>query len=235
MEDKPNYYAIIPANVRYDSNLKDKAKLLYGEITALSNKNGICFASNSYFANLYNVTNTTISLLIKDLIDNGYIEREFIYKDGTKEIENRYLRILKEGYLKNLKEGIQENLKDNNTSINNTSINNTTTPTIYDFLQENGIVLTPIAYEVVSQWEDNDLTRYAIKQAVLNNKFNINYIDKILYSYQKDNIKTVQQAIEREEEFNNKRDLYYKNKYEPKQKGKTEREKRIEEWLLKDD
>ena len=121
MEDKPNYYAIIPANVRYDSNLKDKAKLLYGEITALSNKNGICFASNSYFAKLYNVTNTTISLLIKDLIDNGYIEREIIYKDGTKEIENRYLRILKEGYLRNLKGGIQENLKDNNTSINNTS------------------------------------------------------------------------------------------------------------------
>ena len=75
----------------------------------MSNKNGICFASNSYFAKLYNVTNTTISLLIKDLIDNGYIEREIIYKDGTKEIENRYLRILKEGYLKNLKGCIQEN------------------------------------------------------------------------------------------------------------------------------
>lgn len=127
------------------------------------------------------------------------------------------------------------NTINNNNKILNNNKYITTTPTIYDFLQENGIVLTPIAYEVVSQWEDNDLTRYAIKQAVLNNKFNINYIDKILYSYQKDNIKTVQQAIEREEEFNNKRDLYYKNKYEPKQKGKTEREKRIEEWLLKDD
>ena len=120
MEDKPNYYAIIPANVRYDSNLKDKAKLLYGEITALSNKNGICFASNSYFAKLYNVTNTTISLLIKDLIDNGYIEREIIYKGWNKR-NRKYLRILKEGYLRNLKGGIQENLKDNNTSINNTS------------------------------------------------------------------------------------------------------------------
>lgn len=240
MEDKPNYYAIIPANVRYDSNLKDKAKLLYGEITALSNKNGICFASNSYFAKLYNVTNTTISLLIKDLIDNGYIEREIIYKDGTKEIENRYLRILKEGYLRNLKGGIQENLKDNNTSINNTSINIYTTTTmdnenLYDYLQENGFVLSPIHYEVISNWEDNELTRYAIKQAVLNNKYNIKYIDKILYSYKKNNITTIQQVIEREEEHQNKMDLYYQNKYKIKESRYEKTQRKIEEWLKEDD
>ena len=123
MEDKPNYYAIIPAEVRYDINLKDKAKLLYGEITSLSDKNGYCYATNKYFADLYGVTTTTISLLINNLIDKGYIEREIIYKDGTKEILNRYLKIVKGGYLKNFKEGTQKNLKENNTSINNTSNN----------------------------------------------------------------------------------------------------------------
>ena len=124
MEEKPNYYAIIPAEVRYDPNLKDKAKLLYGEITALCSKDGCCYASNKYFAELYGVSTTTISLLIKNLVDKGYIKSEIIYKDGTKEILKRYLRIVKEGYLRNLKEGIKEKLKDNNTSINNTSINN---------------------------------------------------------------------------------------------------------------
>lgn len=122
--EKPNYYAIIPAEVRYDNSLKDKAKLLYGEITALSDKNGYCYASNRYFAELYNVSQTTISMLIKNLIDNGYIESEIIYKEGSKEILNRYLKIIKGGYLKNFKEGIKENLKDNNTSNNNTSNNN---------------------------------------------------------------------------------------------------------------
>ena len=104
MEEKPNYFAVIPANVRYDKDLKDKAKLLYGEIAALSNQYGYCYASNKYFAELYNVTPTTISLLIKDLVDKGYIESEIVYKEGTKEILNRYLRIFKEGYLRNLKD-----------------------------------------------------------------------------------------------------------------------------------
>lgn len=124
MKETPNYFSILTAEVRYDKNLKDKAKLLYSEITALSDKYGYCYASNKYFAELYGVTPTTISLLIKDLVDNGYIESEIIYKDGSKEILNRYLKIVKGGYLKNLKEGYLKKVKDNNTSNNNTSINN---------------------------------------------------------------------------------------------------------------
>ena len=62
MEEKPSYYAIIPANVRYDKNLKANEKLMYGEITALSKKNGICYASNNYFAKLYDVTPQAISI-----------------------------------------------------------------------------------------------------------------------------------------------------------------------------
>ena len=75
--DKPSYYAIIPANVRYDEELKDKAKLLYAEITALSNKDGVCFASNSYFASLYSVTERTIQNLIDNLVEKGYLTRVF--------------------------------------------------------------------------------------------------------------------------------------------------------------
>lgn len=112
-------YAVIPANVRYDTKLKDKAKLLYGEISALSNERGYCWASNKYFAELYSVSITTISLLIKNLIDRGYLKSEIVYKEGTKEIKRRYLILIKEGIKENLKPPIKENLKENNTSINN--------------------------------------------------------------------------------------------------------------------
>ena len=123
MEEKPNYYANIPANVRYDSDLTANAKLLYGEITALCNDKGYCWATNEYFANLYRVSKTSISKWISSLIKKGYIFSETLYKEGTKEILNRYLSIVKYPIEEKLNTPIEEKLKENNTYINNTSIN----------------------------------------------------------------------------------------------------------------
>lgn len=72
--NRPSFYVIIPANVRYDKALPDKAKLLYGEITALCNKEGFCWAKNEYFAELYGLTDRNIQRLIKALKDGGYID-----------------------------------------------------------------------------------------------------------------------------------------------------------------
>lgn len=66
-EESVNYYAIIPATVRYNQELKFAERLLYGEITALTNKRGYCFATNRYFSELYNVTTETISRWISHL------------------------------------------------------------------------------------------------------------------------------------------------------------------------
>lgn len=124
-EPQKNYYAIIPASVRYDENIRPNAKLLYGEITALCNEKGYCWASNQYFAELYKVSKTSISLWIKDLINNGYVTTELVYKEGSKEILHRYLRIVNDHTQQKLNTPTQQKLKDNNTVINNT-INNTT-------------------------------------------------------------------------------------------------------------
>jgi hypothetical protein len=68
-----SYYAIIPANVRYNDNLTPNAKLLYGEITALCNEKGFCWATNSYFSELYKVDKRTISRWISQLEKNNHI------------------------------------------------------------------------------------------------------------------------------------------------------------------
>lgn len=133
-----NYYAIIPANVRYDEDLTPNAKLLYGEITALCNELGYCWASNAYFADLYKVSKVSVSNWINQLVEKGYIQSELQYKEGTKEIFKRYLTIvntpIKEKFNRyetkvndpvkeNFNTPIKEKFKDNNTFINNT-INN---------------------------------------------------------------------------------------------------------------
>ena len=112
-----------------------------------------------------------------------------------------------------------ENKKNNeNNTINNTYEYNCNS--IYDFLQENGFVLAPIHYEIVREWEDNELTRHAIKQAVLNNKYNIKYVQSILNAYKRANIKTIQQAKEQEEEFNKNKN-YKKENYVPEWMNKN--------------
>ena len=116
--EKPNYYAIIPASVRYDNELTPNAKLLYGEITALCNKLGYCCATNEYFAQLYNVSIKSISTWINTLKNKDYIKIETCNKG----MEENF----KEGR-KILLGGVEENFQHNNTSINkeNIIINNT--------------------------------------------------------------------------------------------------------------
>jgi hypothetical protein len=89
----PAYYAVIPANVRYDKNLPPNAKLLYGEITALCNKYGYCWAFNAYFARLYETSERTIINWINALRDKGYISVEFVYAPGKKGVHQRNILI----------------------------------------------------------------------------------------------------------------------------------------------
>ena len=130
IKERPNYYAILPADVRYNELLIPNAKILYAEITALTDKKGYCWASNSYFAQLYNVSKITVSKWISMLEKEGYIQTQLIYKEGTKEIANRNIKIIRDPinekvntYIRNDLYPINEIAKDNNTSINTTSNN----------------------------------------------------------------------------------------------------------------
>lgn len=136
-EQQKVYYAIIPANVRYDKDLVPNAKLLYGEITALCNEKGYCWASNQYFAELYGVSVLSIKRWVNSLVTKGYVYRTLTYKPNSKEVDKRILSIdggikidttsVQKCYDPSIKNDTSSSIKndtDNNTSINNT-FNNT--------------------------------------------------------------------------------------------------------------
>ncbi len=85
-----SFYAIIPANVRYDKRLSSSAKLLYGEITALCNGKGFCHTTKGYFAQLYGVSEQCVGRWISSLKKEGYIYAETLYakhKGGLRYLE----------------------------------------------------------------------------------------------------------------------------------------------------
>lgn len=143
MNEHRGYYAIIPAIVRYDNHLNGNAKLLYGELTALANEKGYCWATNQYFANLYNVSKRTIISWLKQLEERNYIKMQIFYKPNSKMVDRRHIYILpyptdtefytpsEENFItygKNHQEGDEENFttpSEENFIENNTLNNNT--------------------------------------------------------------------------------------------------------------
>lgn len=184
-ESKINYYAIIPATVRYDSRLKPAEKLLYGEITALANKNGYCFAQNKYFADLYNVTIGTVSKWFSHLQQLGYIVIELI-RNNKKEIISRHIYLCDTPMVKNnhtpysqkrpypmVKNDIDNNININIDDLFNLINNNSPeipeefynllesleliyTPKIFMYMQDNGILkLKNIIYTLYQIYNSN--------------------------------------------------------------------------------
>ena len=90
--EKLNYFAIMPAKVRYDENLKPMEKLIYSEITVLTNFKDYCYATNSYFAKLYGVHKNSICAWISNLVKYGYLKVEYVLKErGRKNRREEYI------------------------------------------------------------------------------------------------------------------------------------------------
>jgi len=126
-DERPNYFAVIPADVRYDKTLSASEKLFYAEIVALTHKDGRCWASRRYFADLYGVDERTISRWTTKLAERGYIEVRVI-RNAQKAIlrRNIALKVFHTPSDKNVPTYGQKcpypsdkNVAENNTSNNN--------------------------------------------------------------------------------------------------------------------
>ena len=153
-----------------------------------------------------------------NLIQKGYIR----YQKGKGNNAGYYSII--EFEQQNEQQFEQQNEQQTDSRVNNTTNtlnklketklkeNNNTSSSLVFFVEENfGRTLSPIEYEEILKWEDTELTRYAIKQAITTNKCSVKYILRILNAYERENVKSVQQAQERERQYiEAKREKRYK-------------------------
>ena len=144
----------IPKEVWLSDKLTLQEKVFFVEISSLDNADG-CFANNQYFAEFFGLSKTRVSLIIKSLIEKGYVTSVLIYKEGTQQILKRVIKVCYIPYLRKVKDPPQQNLntppleklKDSNTVINNTINNTKKEKVIFPFTSKN-------FYEHWSRWTD---------------------------------------------------------------------------------
>lgn len=156
-------------------------------------------------------------IVIKHWRINNYLRKDRYHQ--TKYLKEKSLLTIEENEEYELKKdfGIPIGNREENSIEENSIeeyIGQNKQDTLYDFLQkELGRTLSSTEIEKVKEWEDNELTRYAVKTAILNGAYTINYIDAIIYNWQKLGIKSVSQA---QEETKRHRDKKISKKIEHK-------------------
>lgn len=91
------------------------------------------------------------------------------------------------------------------------------------FEQEFGRALSPLECEALTQWIDEDkyneeLIEAALREAVLCGKVNIRYIDRILLEWQRNQVRTIHDAMNYSKKFRQKGVLYQSQNEEIKQR-----------------
>ncbi len=93
MIDTSNYFAILPATVRYDKSLSARTVLLYAMLTSLATASGEAYASNKYIGDVLGISDPTVKRCLRELETGRYITVKYEFVPGTREIARRLIRI----------------------------------------------------------------------------------------------------------------------------------------------
>lgn len=161
-EHRQSYYCVIPWKLLTDKSIPSTAKLLYGEISALTNKEGYCWATNDHFCQTFNIKNpNNISALIRKLKEANYIYIEI--EEGYK--RKIWLQPPKIGVMKKDKgdyektcEGVMKKHNKDNNILDNNNYNNNKEKLISVVSEKNAVItgkekypLSAITEEDISQ------------------------------------------------------------------------------------
>ena len=153
----------------------------------------------SKFSEDLNISIEDVLSYIDKLTDQGLIRIEVLKND--KDIMEEVVNL--EGFYNKVSLITIENINEKDNDIIKSSI--------FDVLEsEFGRSLTPMEYEISKAWLNDglseELIKEAIKEAVFNHVINLKYIDKILYEWKKNNIKSIKDVEENRKKRNSKKE-----------------------------
>lgn len=133
MKQLPAFWSVLIPQVRYNTNLSWFEKVLFSEITALTNVSGYCFANNSYFEFVFQVSKSTIQKSLRKLEKLNLIRTEILKNDLKQVIERKIFVIADTPGVKNYTTpgvkndatpGVKNDAYNNTSKSNNTRFNN---------------------------------------------------------------------------------------------------------------
>lgn len=178
-------YALCLNTWALDKDIKSELGLLL-IISSLCAEKGYCFASNQYLAELFDITDVSVSTKIKKLEQKNYISIEYEYRGC--EVISRKIRLknILIDDLKNFKSTIKENFKDKRISIKKDLLDNNKGEEVFDYYQQEIGQLTPRQYEVLNTYIDKLdplLIIEGINIAVDNGAKTMNYLKAVLNNF----------------------------------------------------
>lgn len=178
-------YALCLNTWALDKDIKSELGLLL-IISSLCAEKGYCFASNQYLAELFDITDVSVSTKIKKLEQKNYISIEYEYRGC--EVISRKIRLknILIDDLKNFKSTIKENFKDKRISIKKDLLDNNKGGEVFDYYQQEIGQLTPRQYEVLNTYIDKLdplLIIEGINIAVDNGAKTMNYLKAVLNNF----------------------------------------------------
>lgn len=91
--NQSSLYYVIPAEIMHSKELSMEEKLLYGLISGLSNKHGYCFASNEWFQEELNISESSLKKYLHNLEKSGYITRKMTSLENNPFKKQRHIFI----------------------------------------------------------------------------------------------------------------------------------------------
>lgn len=161
-------------------------------------ESGNFFPTPNEISNRMTISATDCMELLRQLIQRGFLGIIEDSDENNVRFEKYSLRPLWDKMIQSI---LVENLQEEKLKVQQQEINLYTM-----FEKEFGRPLSPFECESLTMWLDQDhhdpeIIKAALREAVMSGKLNFRYIDRILFEWKKNGIRTIQQAQNHSQKF----------------------------------